>query len=96
LARAYATTGNRDEAALLIDELDRRPVQRSPFELARLHLLLNQSERAIFWLRRACEERAPSMAFFQRIASWAGFDSLRPDPRFGGIVECARQPAGSS
>jgi TolB-like protein/DNA-binding winged helix-turn-helix (wHTH) protein/Flp pilus assembly protein TadD len=93
LARAYATTGNRRDAELLVDELDRRPIQRNPFELARLHLLLNRADRALFWLERACEERAPSMAFLRYIYSAAGFNSVRQDPRFDAVLRCAGVPA---
>ena len=92
LARAYATTGNRRDAELLVDELDRRPIQRNPFELARLHLLLNRADRALFWLERACEERAPSMAFLRYIYSAAGFNPVRKDPRFDAVLRCAGVP----
>lgn len=89
LARAFATTGQTREAELVVDELDRRPVQRNPFELARLQLLLKRAERSIYWLERACDERAPSMAFFGYISSAAGFDPIRKHPRFKGIEQCA-------
>ena len=89
LARAYATTGNRRDAELLVDELDRRPIQRNPFELARLHLLLNRTDRALFWLERACEERAAPMAFLQYTYSAAGFNPVRNDPRFDAVLRCA-------
>lgn len=95
LARAYATTGNRRDAELLVEELDRRPIQRNPFELARLHLLLNRADRALFWLERVCEERAPSMAFLRYVYSTAGFNPIRHDPRFDDILRCAGVPVES-
>jgi TolB-like protein/DNA-binding winged helix-turn-helix (wHTH) protein/cytochrome c-type biogenesis protein CcmH/NrfG len=93
LARAFATTGHTRDAALIVDELDRRPIQRNPFELARLQLLLKRTERSLYWLERACNERAPSMAFFSYISSAAGFDSIRKQPRFTSIQECAATSA---
>jgi TolB-like protein/DNA-binding winged helix-turn-helix (wHTH) protein/cytochrome c-type biogenesis protein CcmH/NrfG len=89
LARAFATTGHTHEAELIVDELDRRPLQRNPFELARLQLLLKRTERSVYWLERACDERAPSMAFFGYISSAAGFDPIRKHPRFSRIQQCA-------
>ena len=89
LARAYATTGHHAEAALIVDELNRRPAQRNPYELARMHLLLKRNEGALFWLEQACAERTPSMAFFQLAHTSRGFDPIRNHPRFLQVLRCA-------
>jgi TolB-like protein/DNA-binding winged helix-turn-helix (wHTH) protein/Tfp pilus assembly protein PilF len=89
LARAYATTGHEAEAALIVKELDRRPAQRNPYELARMHLLLKRNESALFWLEQACAERTPAMAFFQLAHTSRGFDPIRKHPRFLQVLRCA-------
>ena len=89
LARAYATTGHQAEAALIVKELDRRPAQRNPYELARMHLLLKRNESALFWLEQACAERTPSMAFFQLAHTGRSFDPIRKHSRFLQVLRCA-------
>jgi TolB-like protein/DNA-binding winged helix-turn-helix (wHTH) protein/tetratricopeptide (TPR) repeat protein len=93
LAIVYARTGRHEEAAALIRELETHPTQRSAWDLAMIHLAANQRDRAFFWLRQACVERPPTLAFLKSVQALSQFDPIREDPRFGDILECAEPAA---
>lgn len=89
LARAYAATGNQVEALKILDELHQRPTQRNAYDVAMIHLRLKEFERSLYWLVKACDERAAALAFFQREHSKRQFDPIRKDKRFQQVMQCA-------
>ena len=89
LARAYAVTGNQNEALKILDELHKRPTQRNAYDVAMIHLRLKEFERGLSWLLKACEERAAALAFFSRNYSGRIFDPIRTDKRFEQVLRCA-------
>lgn len=81
LGHGYALAGRWDEARVVLNRLhvfgSRRYV--SPYDVAMIHVGLQENEQAFEWLQRAVEERS----------LWLGYlnvepqlDSLRSDPRF--------------
>jgi TolB-like protein/DNA-binding winged helix-turn-helix (wHTH) protein/Tfp pilus assembly protein PilF len=89
LARAYAATGDEPQAMKILDELHRRPTQRNAFDVAMIHLRLNQFERALDWLVKACDERASALAYFHQVHTGRQFDPIRKDERFRRVMQCA-------
>jgi len=88
LAQVFARSGMTDRAAALADELERHPA-RNPYELALLHLLIGNTERGLTWLRQACSDKSPAMAFLKTAQAGPVFDAVRSDPRFREILRCA-------
>lgn len=86
-ARAFvlAACGRRREARGELSALEAERGGRyvSAWEIARGYAVMSDADRAIEWLRRAVDERAP-MALF--CAVYAGLDPVRGDPRFSGIL----------
>ena len=80
LGHAYARAGRRDEALLIFEELNRDSSSKyvSPYDLAIINLGLGDSEAAIKWLDRACDEHAGLMIY------------LTVDPRLDVISSGAR------
>jgi TolB-like protein/DNA-binding winged helix-turn-helix (wHTH) protein/Tfp pilus assembly protein PilF len=89
LARTYARNGRVAEAQKLADEMNRTSRGRNALELARLHLVLKQPARGLFWLQQACVERSVGMAFFQLAHTERIFDPIRNDSRFQQVLACA-------
>ncbi len=85
LGHVYATSGKREEARRLLDELDEMSAHRyiSPMLRARIHTGLGETERAFEFLERAYTERSPWLVYLKVDPV---FDSLRPDPRFANLV----------
>ena len=88
LARAYAVTGNRAEAMKILDELHQRPTQRNAYDVAMIHLRLQEYDRSLQWLVKACEERAAALAFFPQLHAGRQFDPIRKDQRFEHVMRC--------
>jgi len=80
LGHAYARAGRRDEALLIFEELNSDSPRKyvSPYDLAIINLGLGESEAAIKWLDRACDEHAGWMIY------------LTVDPRLDAISSDAR------
>ena len=80
LGHAYARAGRRDEALLIFEGLNQDSSSRyvSPYDLAIINLGLGESEAAIKWLDRACDEHAAWMIY------------LTVDPRLDAISSDAR------
>ena len=81
LAHGYAVAGRRDEGLVLLKQLKALFSQRyvSPYDIAMIHVGLQENEEAFAWLRRALDQRS----------LWLGYlnvepqmDSLRSDSRF--------------
>jgi|SRR5215469_2606831 len=83
LARAYAASGRRNEAVLLLNELKKRanPGYSNAPEIAMIYAALGEREQAITWVERGYEER-----FNPGVLLRPGFDPLRSDARFEQIV----------
>src|SRR5262249_31802462 len=83
LARAYAASGRRNEAVLLLDDLKKRAnsgYSNAP-EIAMIYTALGDREQAINWVERGYEER-----FNPGVLLRPGFDPLRSDARFQDLV----------
>jgi TolB-like protein/DNA-binding winged helix-turn-helix (wHTH) protein len=81
LAWGYARCGRADEARLLLSQAleAKGPGYLEPKEVAQVFVALGDHERALTWLERAVEERAPYVAM---MAVEPALDPLRSDPRF--------------
>jgi len=79
LARAFAVSGRKSDAARLLDDLERR--SRTGFssapEIAVVYAALGDHERAMTWLEKGFAER-----FNPGVLLRPGLDSLRSDGRF--------------
>jgi TolB-like protein/Tfp pilus assembly protein PilF len=85
LARIEALRGNRSSATALLERLNNRKFGYAPsYELAKVHLGLGQSERALDLLERAINERSHSIAFIRVDPQ---LDPVRMHPRFLGLLE---------
>jgi tetratricopeptide (TPR) repeat protein len=86
LGHAYALSGNRVEAQKLLDRIldDAKRVYVSPYWVAVIHLGLNQSDEAIEWLGKACDERNAWLVYLRVNPVFA---SLRLDSRFEDLME---------
>jgi tetratricopeptide (TPR) repeat protein len=82
----YAVTGNRAEARAVLGRLQSSSSERyvSPYDVAVVHLGLDERDEAIGWLRKALEERSPWMGY---LGVEPQMDVLRPDPRFRGMLQ---------
>src|SRR5262249_11396520 len=85
LARAYAAAGRRVEAQKLLDELESASKQKhlSPVVTARIYVALGDNDRAFALLQTAFDEKEEELNLLNVDP---GFDSLRSDPRFAGLV----------
>lgn len=85
LGHAYAVVGRRSEAERLLGELDSLSRHRyvSPISRVFIYIGLGNADRAFEWLERACEDRDPWVGWLKADPV---FDSLRPDPRFLGLL----------
>jgi TolB-like protein/DNA-binding winged helix-turn-helix (wHTH) protein/Flp pilus assembly protein TadD len=92
LARAYAASGRRAEAVQLLSDLIRRSEPRNSHasEIAMIYAALGDRDHAMTWLERGYEERINPGVLLR-----PGFDPLRSDPRFQGLVRrMGLNPAG--
>jgi TolB-like protein/tetratricopeptide (TPR) repeat protein len=81
LGHGYAMAGRRDEAHAVLNQLTALSSQRyvSPYDIAMIHVGLQDIDEAFAWMQRAFEQRS----------LWLGYlnvepqlDALRSDPRF--------------
>jgi len=88
LGCAYALAGKREEARVVVDQLTHLAIKRyvSPYDMALIHLSLDEQNRAFEWLEKAFEERAEWMIY---LPVDPRFDKLRADPRFKSILRRA-------
>ena len=85
LGWALGLAGQRQEALIILDDLERRRRQAyvGGTLLASVCLGLGDHDRAISWLQHAAEERDGLMTFLSRLFL---FDPLRSDPRFQALL----------
>jgi len=83
LARAYAASGRRAEAVQILSDLKGRsePGYSHASEIAMIYAALGDRDQAMTWLERGFEERVNPGVLLR-----PGFDPLRSDPRFQGLV----------
>jgi TolB-like protein/Tfp pilus assembly protein PilF len=81
LAHAYGKAARNEEALRLLEEMEKESSRRhvSPYDVAIINIGLGESETALEWLRRACDEHAGWMIYLNVDPR---LDPLRSDPRF--------------
>jgi len=86
LGYCYGRWGQRDKAEELLAELKRVSAQKyvSAFDLALIHIGLDQKDQAFEWLDKAREDRDGWLVWLNADPV---FDSLRPDPRFAALLK---------
>ena len=86
LGYCYGRWGQRDKAQELLAELKRVSAQKyvSAFDLALIHIGLDQKDQAFEWLDKAREDRDGWLVWLNVDPV---FDSLRPDPRFPALLK---------
>jgi tetratricopeptide (TPR) repeat protein len=85
LAHAKALAGAREDAAALVDRLDAAAGSSyvPGYHLALAHTGLGNRDRAFELLRRAGDERDPSLV---NVAVEPRFEPLRQDPRYASLL----------
>ncbi len=83
LARAYVVSGKRSEAEKLLSDLKKHsnPGYSNASEIAMIYASLGDTDQAMNWLEKGFEER-----FNPGVLLRPGFDPLRSDSRFQGLV----------
>jgi tetratricopeptide (TPR) repeat protein len=83
LARAYIASGKRNEAAKLLSDLEKRSssVYSHASEIAVIYIALGDTDQAMNWLEKSYDQR-----FNPSVLLRPGFDPLRSDPRFEGLL----------
>jgi TolB-like protein/DNA-binding winged helix-turn-helix (wHTH) protein/Flp pilus assembly protein TadD len=86
LGHAYAMSGQRDQARVMIAGLQARasPVSPADIEIAIIYTGLGNHDKAFDWLGKAFERRNAFLIYFFRVNPL--FDSLHSDPRFADLV----------
>jgi TolB-like protein/Tfp pilus assembly protein PilF len=85
LGRAYALTGRKGDALLLLAELDNLARSRYVSPYGRVLIYLGLGDDKVYdWLERSCNERAGWLMY---LATDPRFDPLRKDPRFHSLLE---------
>lgn len=81
-----ARAGDAGKARAALDELKSLSAQRyiPPYNVAAVHMGLDEKDEAIAWLEKAYEERDVRLSFLKMDPKW---DSFRSDPRFGAILK---------
>lgn len=96
LASASADRGDLRQARRLVDELEALAPTRHvlPSIIARARLSMGEPDAAFHWLERAVEVRDTTLVL---LPSWPGYDPIRTDPRYDGLLDCVRLwPPGSA
>jgi tetratricopeptide (TPR) repeat protein len=85
LGHAYGVSGRKADALQVIRLLKDRGIQDYffPYEIAAIHMGLNDKDQAIDWLRKAFEHHHPWLCYFAAEPMW---DPLRSDPRFQDLL----------
>jgi len=85
LATVYGYSGDQIRAKKIVAQLLAISKKQYVFpeQIAEVYLVMGDKEQAIIWLERAYEERDPALFWLKSLPMW---DSLRPDPRFQGLL----------
>jgi TolB-like protein/Tfp pilus assembly protein PilF len=86
LGHGYAAAGRKTETHRVIDELQdaSKHMYRSSYALAAIYAGLGQTDQALEWLERACDERA-TWIIFLKVHPY--FDNLHSEPRFQELLK---------
>jgi tetratricopeptide (TPR) repeat protein len=86
LGRAYAISGRKDEAEILLQELQDKGKSEYvlPIYFAALYGDLGNTDEAFRWLEKVYQERHFGMFLLRIPSSW---EPLRLDPRFDDLLE---------
>jgi serine/threonine-protein kinase len=86
LGHAYALVGRKTETHELIDEIRDASKHKyeSSYSVAAIYAGLGQTDQALEWLERACDERATWMIFL-KVHPY--FDNLHTEPRFQELLK---------
>jgi DNA-binding winged helix-turn-helix (wHTH) protein/TolB-like protein/Flp pilus assembly protein TadD len=92
LARCYAQTHRQAAARKILAGLEQASTERyvSAAEIAAVYAALNDSESALKWLDKACDEHAGALIYLNVDRVW---DSLRKNSRFQADVKRVNLPA---
>lgn len=92
LARCFAQTHRESDARKILAGLEQDSTERyvSAAEIAAVYAALNDSEPALKWLDKACDEHAGALIYLNVDRVW---DSLRNSPRFQADVKRVNLPA---
>jgi len=92
LGYAYATSGKRDEAMKVLDQLKDLSKQRyaSAFGIAIIHLGMGEKDQAFEWLEKAYQERSEGLSW---LAVEPRLDSVRAHPRFANLMKRVGLPS---
>jgi TolB-like protein/Tfp pilus assembly protein PilF len=85
LGAAHAAAGHMDAAQKILQQLNELSEHRrvTPCMIGRIYAALRKKDEALRWLETAYRERDPWMLLLK---TEAGFDDLRPDPRFQDLL----------
>ncbi len=85
LAHGYASSGKTADAHKVLNQLKEISAQRyvSPYDLAVVHIALQQNEKAFSWMEKALEDRSIGLGYLRVEPE---LDSLRPDARFDELI----------
>jgi TolB-like protein/DNA-binding winged helix-turn-helix (wHTH) protein/tetratricopeptide (TPR) repeat protein len=81
LAYAYAVSGKKSEASILLSDLKNRSRQNAP-AISLVHVGLGENDQAMIWLEKAYAEH-----FNPSILLRPTFDPLRPDAHFQNLMQ---------
>jgi len=88
LAVAFVNSGRDAEIPKLIDELERlfrsSDMGNTALSIARIHLALDDRDKALNWLGRSLERRDPGLITINQVSAW---DHFRGDPRFQAVLK---------
>ncbi len=82
LGHAYALAGQKNEAARILDQLNRISISQrygSPYSVALIYVALDEKDEAFAWLEKAYNERDEN---FIHLKVDPRLDSIRSDSRF--------------
>ena len=85
LGYTYAVAGQSTEARQVLEQLEALSQKSyvSPFNMATIHVGLNEKDEAFVWLEKAFEERSRSLAWLNVTKE---YDRVRSDPRFKSLL----------
>jgi tetratricopeptide (TPR) repeat protein len=87
-----ALSGRTEEARRVIERLDELAKQRyvSPYDIAMIHVGLQEMDTAFYFLEKAFEERSVWLGYLGLEPQW---DPLRTDPRFNNLLRRVNLPS---
>jgi TolB-like protein/Flp pilus assembly protein TadD len=87
LGHGYGLAGRCDEARAVLTQLNVLSGKRyvSPYDIALVHLGLQENDETFMWLQRAVEQRSLWLGY---LGVEPQLDPLRSDPRFQGLRRC--------